>query len=289
MDLILAAADYLVFDDLLYRPLAGVLKQEPWAPMLTRRDWVPRQALSMFLILWLLGLVVYLLFASLSYYYFFHLKRDVYYPKHAKQPKPGQEIREIKLAMISAPVMSILTTPIILLELHGYTKLYSNVSDYSLGYFAFSIVLFLIFTDTAIYWIHRLEHDIPWLYKYIHKPHHAWHVPTPYAAIAFHPVDGWLQSLPYHIFPFIFPLHKVLYLALFVFVQLWTISIHDGVDFKPGSVINGALHHTYHHSKFNYNYGQFFTFWDQIGGTYMDPYEAQRKEAAAAGGKPKEQ
>lgn len=31
-------------------------------------------------------------------------------------------------------------------------------------------------------------------------------------------------------------------------------------------------HHTIHHSKFLYNYGQFFTFWDRIGGTHMDPY-----------------
>lgn len=35
------------------------------------------------------------------------------------------------------------------------------------------------------------------IYKYIHKPHHKWIVPTPYAALAFHPLDGYAQSLPY--------------------------------------------------------------------------------------------
>jgi len=286
MDLLLDLADTYVYDPFVYTPLSRALMATPaltaslpFDPIqLTVRDWLPRQTLSMFVLLWSGGLITYFVFATASYFYSFYLKRDVYYPPGAPLPKQGQELREIKLALISAPFMSLLTTPIIILELHGYTNLYSNVSDYSLGYFFASIGMFLAFTDTSIYWIHRLEHDIPIIYKYIHKPHHQWYVPTPYAAIAFHPVDGWLQSLPYHIFPFIFPLHKVLYLCLFVFVQLWTISIHDGVDFKPGSIVNGALHHTYHHSKFNYNYGQFFTFWDKIGGTYMDPYEALAEE-----------
>lgn len=40
------------------------------------------------------------------------------------------------------------------------------------------------------------EHH-PSIYKFVHKPHHKWIVPTPYAALAFHPVDGYAQSLPY--------------------------------------------------------------------------------------------
>lgn len=38
-------------------------------------------------------------------------------------------------------------------------------------------------------------------------------VPTPWAAFAFHPIDGYVQSLPYHIFPMLFPLHKKLYVG----------------------------------------------------------------------------
>lgn len=50
-------------------------------------------------------------------------------------------------------------------------------------------------------------------------------VPTPFAAYAFHPLDGYLQSIPYHIFIFIFPLHKKLYLILFVLINFWTILV----------------------------------------------------------------
>jgi lathosterol oxidase len=35
--------------------------------------------------------------------------------------------------------------------------------------------------------------------------------------------------------------------------------------------INSAAHHTVHHLEFNYNFGQYFTLWDRIGGTYKRP------------------
>lgn len=107
-----------------------------------------------------------------------------------------------------------------------------------------------------------------------HKPHHIWKIPTPFASHAFHPVDGFLQGFPYHLYPFLFPLHKVLYLLLYVFVNIWTISIHDGDYRVPAAlagVINGAAHHTDHHLFFDYNYGQYFTLWDRLGGSYRHP------------------
>lgn len=107
-----------------------------------------------------------------------------------------------------------------------------------------------------------------------HKPHHLWKIATPFASHAFHPVDGFMQSLPYHIYPFLFPLHKVTYLGLYIFVNVWTISIHDG-DYRVPRllrhVINGSAHHTDHHLYFDYNYGQYFTLWDKIGGSYKSP------------------
>lgn len=64
------------------------------------------------------------------------------------------------------------------------------------------------------------------------------------------------------------------YLSLFVFVNIWTISIHDGKYLIPGPLIcliNGAAHHVDHHLSFNYNYGQYFTLWDHLGGSYRHP------------------
>ena len=133
-----------------------------------------------------------------------------------------------------------------------------------------SVVLFMLWTDFAIYWIHRFLHTFPALYKYVHKEHHVWIIPTPWAAIAFHPLDGWAQEVPYLVFPFMFPLQKHLYIVLYVFILTWTVSIHDRVNMVDNYIINSAAHHDIHHRKYNYNYGQYFTFWDRVGGSHLD-------------------
>ena len=161
-----------------------------------------------------------------------------------------------------------------ILQVNGYSKLYDDV-DSTVGWIfvVISMGTFLFFTDMMIYFIHRgLHHRL--VYKHIHKPHHKWKVPTPYASHAFHPVDGFLQSSPYHIYPFLFPLHKLTYLGLFVFVNIWTISIHDGdyrVPLLLRPFVNGSAHHTDHHTFFDCNYGQFFTLWDRIGRSFRSP------------------
>ena len=50
-------------------------------------------------------------------------------------------------------------------------------------------------------------------------------VPTPFASHAFHPLDGYLQSVPYHLFIFLFPIHRLVYLILFVLVNIWSVFV----------------------------------------------------------------
>ncbi|WAQ92368.1 hypothetical protein PtA15_16A275 [Puccinia triticina] len=141
------------------------------------------------------------------------------------------------------------------------------------SYLIFSYFLFLIFTDFTVYLIHRIEHH-PFIYKHIHKTHHKWVIPTPFASYAFHPLDGFLQSVPHHIFVFIFPFHRFLYLFAFLFVIVWTILIHDSeliVGHRLENHINGPTHHTLHHMYFNCNYGQYFTWTDKLFSTYRNP------------------
>jgi lathosterol oxidase len=219
------------------------------------------------------GWLLYIISASLSYVFIFD-RRLLQHPLILE----NQIRREIKVATCSIPFMAVPTVFIFLLEIRGYSKLYwYDRSEQTWSNFILeigcSVVLFLLFTDCLIYWIHRgLHHKSA--YKYLHKTHHLWKVPTPYASHAFHPIDGFLQSCPYHIYPFIFPLHKIVYLGLFLAVNFWTVSIHDG-DYRVPNVlkpfVNGSAHHTDHHLLYNFNYGQFFTLWDRIGGSFRKP------------------
>lgn len=62
-----------------------------------------------------------------------------------------------------------------------------------------------------------------------------------------------------------------LFLVLFVGVQVWTFGIHDNFFLTANQYINGSAHHTIHHLEFNYNYGQYTTFWDRVFGTHRFP------------------
>jgi len=266
MDDVLYAADKYLLEPYLYSLIDSPLVKEPN---------LARNSFGLWFVMTFGGMFMYLFFAALSYAFIFdkQLEKNPLFLKH-------QVAKEIGLSLASIPFMGMLTTPFLLGEVYGYSRCYDHVEEYGLPFLLLSIVTFLLFTDCAIYWIHRSLHS-RYLYFWCHKPHHWWKVPTPFASHAFHPVDGWAQSLPYHIYVYLFPMHKWTYLAMFVFVNFWTISIHDG-DYRVPPLfrpfVNGAAHHTEHHLRFNCNYGQFFTLWDKIGGSHKTPVAHESKE-----------
>ncbi|KAF9418276.1 c-5 sterol desaturase [Podila epigama] len=304
------------------------------------RDSILRQTLSLYVITLLGAMVMYFLFASVSYFFVF----DQNHTKHPKYLK-NQVKLEIQMSLKALPGIAVMTTPWFLGEVLGYSKLYNYIHSADAaaaaaeatkviynppastiqetmaaalkaganlvanntatnataeeiaragllpssvasilgplapvieffmdgwGYVALSVTVFLLFTDCGIYWVHRFLHH-PLVYKRLHKPHHKWIIPTPYSSHAFHPLDGYLQSVPYHLFVFMVPMQKYIYLVMFMLVNLWSVLIHDGEVVVESKVINSAAHHSVHHLYFNYNYGQYFTLWDRLGGSYRTP------------------
>ncbi|KAF5021693.1 hypothetical protein F66182_6250 [Fusarium sp. NRRL 66182] len=235
------------------------------------RDDIYRQSASILFIAGFGAAAIYVISAALSYYFVFD-RRLEYHPRFLK----NQIKQEIQSSFYAIPIIDLLTLPFFLGEVRGHSLLYTRVDEYGWWWLGVSTIFYMVFNDIGIYWIHRLEHH-PSVYKYVHKPHHKWIIPTPWAAIAFHPVDGYLQSLPYHVFVYICPMQKHLYMFLFVCVQIWTILIHDG-DMITGhwleKFINSPAHHTLHHMFFTCNYGQYFTWADN----YWDSHRAPMPE-----------
>ncbi len=232
-----------------------------------------------FLVIWAFLLVMtyafYFTFCPLTYYFLFKRKdsksgnnKANWYQREGKD----QVRNEIKTSLWSIAVMTAMTAPFELLVESGKTKIYWDLNQHGGKLYAFVIspILFITFSDTCIYWIHRALHH-KMLYKPLHKLHHRYKETTPFSAYAFHPIDGWLQGCPYHIFVFLFPMHHVSYFISLACVGMWTINIHDRVTWNL-PFVNGAAHHTVHHTGFNYNYGQYLVFWDKFGGSYKDPF-----------------
>jgi Delta7-sterol 5-desaturase len=216
------------------------------------------------------GILMYLSFASLSYNIYFRRLKRQFFPKTIDPDNTAelrkQAIHEIWIATCSIPFMAVLMMPAAVFSHRGYSKVYYNISDYGWGYFFLSPILFFAFTDFMVYCFHRGLHH-PIIYKHVHKLHHTYKFTTPFSSHAFNPVDGFGQGVPYYIFVYLLPLHNVLFMCLFVMVNFWTISIHDQVDFG-GHFLNTTGHHTIHHELFNYDYGQYTTVWDRLGGSY---------------------
>uniref|UniRef100_A0A3Q1EMM3 Sterol-C5-desaturase n=1 Tax=Acanthochromis polyacanthus TaxID=80966 RepID=A0A3Q1EMM3_9TELE len=224
MDHVLNIADYYVLTPYVY-------------PTSWPEDWAVRQIISLWVVTNLGALFIYLGFGGLSFYYVFDHKLM----KHPQFVKVGRMVdkalnsqlysridgrcelfvsftqqqnqvrKEIQLATVSIFWMSFPTVALFFWEIRGHSKLYESIDESTLGWSGvfLSIAGFLFFTDMCIYWIHRWMHHKS-IYKHLHKQHHTFKIPTPFASHAFHPLDGFLQSLPYHVYPFIFPLHKVL-------------------------------------------------------------------------------
>lgn len=180
---------------------------------------------------------------------------------------------ELRFSIASLALMTALTVPFEVGVQLGYSKVYHYASEHSLTYLLLSPVLFVLVSDCAIYFIHRGLHHRS-IYRFIHKPHHSYIHTTAFAAFAFHPLDGFLQGVSYQLFVYVFPFHSAIHLLSMACVLIWTINIHDRASFGiPG--VNGAAHHTIHHTTFKSNYGQYLTLWDRIFGTHRDPFAFQ--------------
>ncbi|KEG14460.1 putative lathosterol oxidase [Trypanosoma grayi] len=252
------------------------------------RDSLRDQIFVYWLILTTGGIALYLACASLSTYVFFYEFAETYFPRTIKASKHDSELRrqvihEIFIAVASIPFMAVLMMPAAVLSHRGYSKIYYRVEDYGWTYLLLSVVMFFAFTDCLVYWFHRGLHH-PTFYRYLHKLHHSYKYTTPFSSHAFNPCDGFGQGVPYYIFTFLFPMHHYLFVVLFFTVNLWTISIHDQVDFG-GHFVNTTGHHTIHHEQFNYDYGQYFTVWDRIGGTYKPAVQTHRLPLFGKGGR----
>lgn len=224
--------------------------------------------------LFLASMSLYFVLSGASYAYFFVWKRARFHPDHVEH---RAEVRRCwAWAALSLGPNALVTAPIHVLILAGHSEIYFDVAQHGVGYLLSSIALLLVFTETGVYWAHRLLHT-GFLYRHVHRYHHRFRRPTPWASHAFHPLDAFAQALPYHLAAFLFPLHAGVYATSLVLVMVWSISIHDRVTLLPWSVLNYTGHHTVHHLRFRSNYGQYFTAWDRLAGTYEPPVDEGKR------------
>lgn len=195
----------------------------------------------------------------------------------AHRPRPTWDTiwDQIKFAAMGMPVYTGLPVLDEWVVEEGYTKVYYTVNEIggwipSIAYF----VLYFALVEIGIYWMHRTLHTNKWLYKNVHMPHHKYNKAetlSPWASIAFHPLDGMMQAAPYVLLMPVIPVHYGVHFLLLFFTPIWSTYIHDAMEWNPVEFIMGSRYHTVHHTHYIYNYGQVFTFCDRYWGTFKEP------------------
>jgi lathosterol oxidase len=231
---------------------------------------LPDHPLVIFLTLSLGALALFFLMAGLSYFIFFVAKRGRFHPSYVADETENRSA--IRWSILGIVGNAALITPIHYLVATGHSKLYYSIAETGWGYLIASVFILLAFTETCVYWIHRALHGDR-LYRLLHRIHHNYRKPTSYVGLAFNPLDSFLQGLPLHISPFLFPLSIWVYLVALSFVYLWAVMIHDRVSFVRWGWVNNTGRHTLHHWYYDYNFGQYTTFWDRLCGTHKSPFE----------------
>ena len=135
--------------------------------------------------------------------------------------------------------------------------------------------------DFFLYWGHRIQHDIPYLWENFHYFHHTLDTPTPVGTIYIHSVDATLQGALPMLFALVLVRPHPLVAYLYVMCRIAeNVLHHSGLDsgllnalflkFLPGRAC--VAHHDAHHKFSNYsrnakNYGENFWIWDYLFGT----------------------
>lgn len=231
--------------------------------------------------LWILGTLLfiarYLLLAGLAYLTCYHVWKKRLMQWKIRKAFPGSS--EIQAAIGYSIQTFIIYGGSIWLFLYwtgkGMTRSYETLETYGFPYFVVSIFLMILLHDTYFYWTHRLIHH-PRLYPFIHKTHHRFHNPTPWAAFAFHPLESIISMGIIPIIIFGIPYHPLALVIFITFMVAYTVFIHLGYSIPALEVIdigNDSRDHDYHHHKGHGNYGLYFTFWDKVMGTYREKKE----------------
>ncbi len=195
-------------------------------------------------------------------------------------PKNSDYLREIIYSIITIFIFVGIALIVFASPLSAYHLKYDHISDFGWGYWCLSIGLMIMLHDTYFYWTHRAMHH-PKLFKYFHLVHHKSVNPSPWAAYAFHPLEGVVEAGIIFPIAFLIPFHPTALMVFLLFMMMYNVYGHLGYEILPknfhrhfiGRWLNTSVNHNQHHKHFNGNYGLYFLFWDRWMGTIRDDYD----------------
>ena len=144
---------------------------------------------------------------------------------------------------------------------------------------ALSLLLIVLLSDFWEWGYHRLGHTFSGFWS-VHRHHHKFFNPSPFAVIADECVDQFFRALPLLLFPCIAPVNMdVMFFTYGLLFYAYGVYLHWGYEASwlsaHNPILNTAFQHYCHHAKAilnkPYHCGFFFKIWDQLtGGMYPE-------------------
>lgn len=227
----------------------------------------------LYLVIFFIILLRYVVF-SYAYYFVFQVVLKKKYADRilsTKLPSAEQIKREVWLSLYSTFIFGLIGVLLFVLWQNGYTRIYTNLTDFPLWYIPVSIVLFMFLHDTYYYWLHKWMHDFKWLRRF-HLVHHKSIDTTVLTSFSFHPVESFLQAIILPVLMMLIPMHLITILIILLLMTISAIINHAGVEIYPRNsyfdgfrkYLIGATHHDIHHRHAKKNFGLYFTIWDRF-------------------------
>jgi lathosterol oxidase len=223
----------------------------------------------------------YFLISGIFYMVFHRWGKEKFEPSkiNKKEYPAGQFRREIIRSSITSILFGFSGAFLLLGWQKGYMHIYEDIHAYPIWWMPLSLVIAIFLQETYYYWLHRWMH-IPVVYRLVHKWHHDSQIASPWTAFSFHPLEGFIQAIFLPVLLLFLPMNVWVLVIMLLIMSFSSVINHLDIEIYPKwfgkfyltRMLIGATHHSLHHKRFRYNYGLYFSFWDQLAGTESEGY-----------------
>ena len=228
--------------------------------------------------LWLsLGKIVAVVFVTVVTDLPYFKARRIYTHRAIERSQWNREWRGVLLAPTDAIVL-------IVLVLSDFIRISEEVG---LGTHLKTILVMILWVDFWMYFVHRVMHKSPLLWK-IHRHHHLSIIAQPATALSFSFCEkfffystGWLVGVAAisRFFPISFE-GIIAYFSIYYFLSA---ASHGNTDYFKDhlGLLQSPPIHGLHHVKPSVNYGFWTTIYDRIFGTYRSPSVEENRRSTS--------
>ena len=246
-------------------------------------DTTPLSALLLFGQIFLFFAAQFVLIAGGAYSVVWQLGRERFAHRRIQpRPRAAQIRRELIWSCWSMLILSALLTASWWLSTVGWSRVYFDVDEHSWAYLLFTVVVMAVVHDSYYYWAHRFMHH-PRVFRYVHKLHHGFTNPTPFASYAFHPLEAMIEVAFFAPLAFVMPMHPTAVGIYIVVLTILNVISHLGYEFYVPRLARWFItstHHNLHHARGKGHFMLYFNFWDHVMGTNAEDYAAEMARIA---------